>query len=214
MHLTKRQSIFLAVTFLALFFVSGIALLNMDRSKSQGDQSASVQQPEQPAQEAKSGEADPNKSRFELKEFHRTETRNGQKVWEVKAKHGEYFPETNSAQVTEATLWLFKEDGTTFRLNARTAKLYLKGAALSKAEASEGVTLNYNDKLNVETDFAIYDKDKKSVFAPGGVKFVSDRIEVNGEELNVDLETEQFVLARNVSSLIKPENENVEEQHH
>lgn len=194
MYVTRQQSIALAVGFLALFFALGMVLLQ--RSYVRPPQSATPAQPLVEQEQA----ADPAK--FQLNEFHRVETKDGKKLWEVKAQNGRYFPETNTAKVNNGTVWIFKKNGDVVQLTAASATLHLEGASLSKAEASEGVQLVFNEKLKIETSEATYDKNAAKVFAPGHVKIVSDSMELAGEELSANVEDQSFTFARNVTSMI------------
>ena len=136
---------------------------------------------------------------FELGQFHRSETKEGKKLWEISAARGQYFPETNTARIFDATLFLFK-DQKTIELKAGEALVHLSGATLTKAEIFHGVTLTY-DKGRLETDQAVYDREHETVTAPGYVKIFNPSSESTGYSLQGDLQTNQFFLEHDVHTI-------------
>lgn len=207
MRISKKQSMAAGVGIIILFFIIGSFSLRGGGAGPDDDASGSGAS-STAAHGARAGAASPAPldlaSRFTLQDFHRSEIRDGKKVWEVKARRGQYFPETNSAALEEADLWLFKDAGEQTALHAAHARLVLSGAALAKAELSDAVTIDYNGKVTIQTDQATYDKSAETVHAPGKVRIESGGLEITGESLQGNITTREFHLERNVESVIKP----------
>lgn len=197
MNLTRTQSVTLAIATLALFF--GVSLLLIKQSRQQV-----VPRIKDMVEFSTASSAAPEQSSFVLNNFHRSETRNGKLVWEVDAKRGQYFPETNTAKLEQAKLWLYSEKGTATVLDTAGATLYLKGVGLDKAEAFGGVVMVHNNKVTITTDQAVYDKSNELVTAPGIVKIKGELIEVTGKGLEVKLDNQEARLLNNVESVIRP----------
>lgn len=202
MRLSKGQSLLVAVASIALFFVVGISL--MKREANQGplredpaSSSAAASIPAAPA-------ADAPASSFVLGVFQRSEVKNGKKQWEVKAKDGFYNPEKSTATVHDAVLWVYDKSGDVIELTAKEAILHLQGPALTKAEASGGVRVVRNGEVTVETEKAVYDKVNNKMTAPGVVRLTSDKADISGTRLEVDLNSKELTLQADVSTLIKP----------
>lgn len=139
-----------------------------------------------------------------LKEFQRAEIRDGRKVWEAKGSQGQYFPENNTARIIDAKVWMYKKDGKVIVLSAGEALLHLQGAGLKGADASKGVTIVYDGKETMQTDSLTYDKEKDFILAPGHVEITGEMIDISGDELQGQLQENNFTLKRNVSTVLKP----------
>jgi len=194
-RLSRKQSVIIGIGSIGVFFILGIALLRQDQIPEEGAR------PEPPvseyATEAGSG------PRITLDEFHRSETRDGKKIWEVRARHGEYFPATGQANINEAILHIFNEEEGTIELNAGTATLHISGTTLSRAEAFNGVEIQYDNDITMVTDKATYDLSKNTISAPGHVEISGAAFEVSGNVLIADLDTHEFTLHENVKSILK-----------
>ena len=208
MKITKNQSLALAVSIIVLFFIIGILLMPDNTTPPQDSQSIEPATPTAAAVEATISAAAAitpgTESKFVLKEYQRSEVRDGRKLWEAKGTQAQYFPETNSAKILNAKIWMYKKDGQVITIDAGEAVLHLQGAGLSGADASKGVTIVYNNQQSLETDKLTYDKAKSSVFAPGFVKIKGELLDISGEILEGDLEKNEFKLKKNVSSTLKP----------
>lgn len=206
MRLTKQQSYVLAAGIVVTFFLSATLLL---RSEHQ-----TITVTPQPTQThvaeltipvaTKASETPQGASLFALNEFHRSESKDGKKVWEVKAARGEYFPENNSAKIHAATLWFFRNEKDVVELHADHATLFLDGAALKRAEAFDGVRLLYNNEVTVEAQRATYDKLNDTVVAPGPVRILSDTLDVSGKDMLVKLSEKVVTISSEVESVVKP----------
>lgn len=194
MNITRSQSILSAVILLAVFF--GIAFLYAGRES----RPAMVKQ-EEAAPSAQQERGEPH---FTLNDFERSETKNGRKIWEVKGRTAEYFPQSNTARVTNANLWFFRGNGDIIRLDADSASIELRGSELKSADLSGSVVVNVeNRSVRMETDRAIYNKDDNTVVAPGVVRMTSEMFDLSGTSLVAHLDTSIFVLEKDVQSIVK-----------
>lgn len=199
MRITKRQSIVFGLGTLALFFCFGVLMLNRASSIKVAEHAR-----EFPGEAAPQITKEDLDSPVTLNQFHRSEIRDGRKLWEVKADKGRYFPKNNSSALENANIIFFRPDETVVELKAVRAILYISGVDLSRAEASEGVELIYDNKVRIVTESALYDKQSNTVYAPGFVKIMSDRMEISGNILSARVDEHEFNLKENVTSVIKP----------
>lgn len=144
----------------------------------------------------------PNNSLFALKQFHRSEMKDGRKVWEVTATQGEYFPAESAARVKDAHVLLYRKGGEVVQIDTKEALLHLQAGTLSRAETSGGVKIVYNDKLTITTEVANFDREKNIVFAPGLVEIRGEMMDISGNVLNADVEKKEMTLSENVVSVI------------
>lgn len=208
-YLTRKHSLILGISLIALFFVAGIFMLyksNASQAKSitaisqeKKEKAADVPDVVQPVSE----KLDPT-APVVLNKFHRNQIRDGKKLWEVLAEKGKYLPGSNNAELDEAELFLFRKDGSKVHLTAQKALLNFSGADLSQAKVSGKVLMIYNDKVQMRTEDATYDKVASTVNVPGEVSILTDNIEVSGKDLLVDIEKQEMLLRKDVSTIIQP----------
>lgn len=224
--MSRSLSILLAVAVLIAFFATGVFYIRKnDRAKTPTDSPASQEQAgseKQMLSEAGSGIAQSLRDEarradsaqksngekappsFFLEDFHRSEVRDGEKVWELKAAQGRYIPETQQAEVIDALLWVYKNDGSTTALEAGKARLQLEQSSLLRAKASKGVKVIYNDDVVITSKTAVYDNEKGTIRSPGNTFIEHEAIDIQGEDLHIDIESKVATLRNNVNSVIKP----------
>ena len=204
---SRRQSIVVAILLISVFILASSLLSG---SKNTGRISKLAQELEiRPTTDTEPNEAPtPGLSigaDFTLNNFERSEIKDGKKVWEIKAEKGQYFPQTNSADISNATIWFYKPNGDSMEIIAKRGKIYLNGPSLEKAEASEQVSMKFNQNITIESLSAVYDKATNNVHIDGPVKVFNDRIQINGQGLDADLTGQSFRLLQNVETVIQPE---------
>ena len=197
MYLTRNQSISIAVLLIVLFFIFGSFFIKDDQS------------PVTLTTDTNNNDTEITKSNeptFALADFHRSEIdKDGRKVWEVKAKQGQYFPASNSAEVKDATVWFYREDQeNAVVIKTDEATLFLNGTELTRANLYGNVSMDYAGEFLVTTAEAIYMKSENKVYAPGFVNIKNERYDIQGKELNAMLENRHFELQHEVESVLHP----------
>jgi len=203
MRFTKSQSVILALGTIGLFFALTWIVIRRPLSQPVNMSPPTYEPGASPALE---GSANLPQSRFMLNEFERSETKDGRKIWAVRAARGFYSPESGTATLENPILWLYDKQGNVIELKARGAVLNLSGASLSRAEVFDGVKLIRNNEVFVDTERAVYDKAKNILVAPGFVQMKSAALDVSGTFLEVNLESKEVKLASEVSSIVRPKN--------
>ncbi|MFM1846967.1 MAG: Lipopolysaccharide-assembly, LptC-related [Pseudomonadota bacterium] len=204
MYLTKSQSRIVALGTLALFFIGGVTYVGLSRPSFVSMAKESPLTEVTPASDSSAAAPTPvTGSNFTLDNFHRSEMKDGKKVWEVSALKGTYFPETNTATLESPSLLFYRPNGEVVQLNAATATLALSGTSLTRAEISGNVRVVYSEKVTMETELAVYEKEANRVTAPGKVTISSAQLDIVGRELKAELGRNEFSLGKDVSSTVK-----------
>ncbi|MBX7137805.1 MAG: LPS export ABC transporter periplasmic protein LptC [Oligoflexia bacterium] len=203
MHLTKGQSRALAGAILGFF----VLIFLFFTPRQEGLKPIATLPASTPAPDSGNAGA----PSIVLRDFQRSESRDGKKLWEVKAEGGLYYPASSSAELTKAHLWFYRERDNTVLLDADQAVLFLEGAALKKAELRGNIKVEYNSKAELHTASASYDKELDQVTAPGQVQITSELLDITGESLTADLKTQQIILRKNVRSVIRAKKEDAHE---
>jgi LPS export ABC transporter protein LptC len=199
-YLSRRQSILLASGLIGAFFLALWLLSRQNTAPSLPQRNNQVATPTPAPQTTGSASA-----QFLLNDFHRSETKNGQKVWEVKASKGQYFPDKQMAEVFEADVWVFRDNGEQIFLKAPEATLGFEASALTKAFFPKAVRVIYNDSVTLDTSAATYDKSTNSVFSYTTVTIVSDMMDLTGARFTADLTQNKVVFSGGVTTIIKPQ---------
>jgi hypothetical protein len=143
-----------------------------------------------------------------MHEFHRSEVREGKKLWEVKGSQAQYSPEDSSVRITDADLLLLGKNGKEGQLRTKKATLFMQGPALSKAHLEQGVTAIYDHEYTLTSDEAVCDRVANTVLIPGPVNIESSGMELSGDSLKGDIDAQNFVVSGNVVTIIKPHAKN------
>ncbi len=191
MYLSRSHSILIAVSILILFFIVGLALLPKHTNRGAAKMSLELDLITEEG------------PKVTLNQFHRSETRNGEKLWEIEAKSGEYLTASNTARLQQSSVWFYKKGKEPIKISSDKAEIELEGSSLGKAHMNGNVKITYGEKGELLTDQATYDKAEDSISSPTKVKIHSALIDVTGDGLTGKISTKEFKLLRNVDSVIR-----------
>jgi LPS export ABC transporter protein LptC len=138
-----------------------------------------------------------------IRDFHRVKMKDGRKVWEVSAQDAQYFQEDNVIVVREAAMKLYLRDGRTIGLKGDDARLVLDGREVQRVELNGSIEVTASDYL-VRTDHAVYDHSRDMVSTPGAVEISGRALQLRGDRMEVQVDTERVTLLRNVSMHLQP----------
>jgi len=215
MHITKRQSRVLSVVILIGFIGIGIAFWRSSIPEYQYGATTSTEAkqatPEKVAQGSTAAapraaaiippDAD---SKFTLERFHRSETKDGQTLWEISGSEAEYFPEQNAILIHDCFLLFFTEDQKKIELDAKTARLVIEESRPARVQAEGEVELRYNDEITIKTERANYTAKDNLLTSPGKVHIIGEGFSTEGYRMRVHLDREEFRLLRDVKTVIDP----------
>ena len=211
MRITQRQSFLLVGAILCLFFGGTFFLVRGSRRlppEPSATQTVAFVEPTIPSPTTPGAvpvSATPESGQqFVLQQFQRSETRDGKKVWEVKAERGSYDPTTNSATLTMAVLEMARKNRDAVVISSDRAQLFLSGTSLKSADLQGNVVLTHAKGTTLRAAQATYDREKNSIMVPGAVEIAGVMLDITGVGLTGNLEREEFHLSSNVETVIKP----------
>lgn len=222
MRITKKNSLILSFgTIFAFMLIVVLAIKNQEQLPVQNQPQAPNAKDEKPTNtvNAQSQPASSNQANFNsptptadktqemqsdivLNQFHRVQSQNGKVVWEIKADQGEYSAQKALIRITNGTVWVFKANGDKIIIQAGSALIKMQNMQPIKVEASQGVSINLNDKIEIKTDLASVDKDKNIIHSDAKVIFTNSQFTVSGIGLEGDLEKKNFKLLKDVHTII------------
>lgn len=208
MHITKKQSLVIAIGTILLFFVVSIfGFKSRPTPRNTPQRASAVTSPTVAPVNSSTPitpEATQETSRFTLKEFHRSEVRDGKKLWEIYGTEGSVVAAANAAKIRDAKLSLYRPDGSQIDIKADEATVVLENATIASADLIGHVEIQKSKEYTLSTERLIYTKKAEQVSAPGRVNIQGPLIHVAGDALDGDLATNTFKLKKNVSSKILP----------
>lgn len=164
-------------------FVGGSAALSESGSQLEGIQS--------PVQSS---------SNLHLRDFHRSEVKNGRLAWEIQARDARYFAEDSLAQLSDAAITVHRPDGSSVTVRSRAGKIFVEGMTMQRAELEGNIEVLLDNSITVETEIANFDAAEERITAPGSVTISGPGFLVTGVGLRVLLTDQKLSLARDVSS--------------
>lgn len=133
-----------------------------------------------------------------IREFRRVKVSDGRTVWELKAREAQYFEEQKEIVVTGPEV-VFYGDGDPVRMVGREGRVRLDGRELDHLDVDGGVKVEVGD-YRLETDQAIYYRDRNSIVAPNGIRVSGSEVDLTGDVLVVDLANQRVHVVGHVTT--------------
>lgn len=138
-----------------------------------------------------------------IQDFHRVKVQDGRTVWEVAAEDAQYKEEEQTVLVRGAALHLFLKDGRTLGLKGANGQILLDGRELTRVDLDGAIEVTFADYV-MHTEHATYDHQQKVISAPGAVEISGRALQLRGDRMEVNVETERLTLQHHVSMQIQP----------
>ena len=138
-----------------------------------------------------------------IQDFHRVKVQDGRKVWEVAAEDAQYKEEEDTVDVRGAALQLFLKDGRTLGLKGADGQILLAGRDIVRVNLNGAIQVTLSDYV-LRTERATYDHQQRTISAPGAVEISGRALQLSGDSMEVDVDSERFTLRHNVSMQIQP----------
>ncbi len=214
--LTRKQSMWLGLGLLGLFFALSAAMIYRRNSVTLPAQPGSL------SKETIEGVVTPVTTSaphtvgadgtpsgglgFVLNEFHRSLVRDGKTLWEIRGTRGQYDPLGSKAKIEKPDLNVVRNNGDTVHLTADRADLTITGTQLSTAELFDNVVVVYKDSTTLKTSRAFYDEQQGRVDIPVPMELDSPMFALTGNKLVAYLDPQEIFITNGVTSVIKPRN--------
>lgn len=138
-----------------------------------------------------------------IQNFHRMKVDKGRKVWEVAAREARYHAEENTVVVSGPSVAFFLEDGRAIALTGREGRVRLDGHELEHVDLDGEILIQFGD-YSVRTDSARYDRANDTIVAPGHVSVTGEQLNLEGDLLELNLETQRMHLRDKVRVVVRP----------
>jgi LPS export ABC transporter protein LptC len=134
-----------------------------------------------------------------LEEIHYVETKGEKKAWELTAKSGQHFSETDHTTLEDLMVTFYAEGGRTITL--RGNKGSMKGR--KEIEVRGDVVITSSDGYRVTTDSLHFDDEQRRITTEDPVLLEGKGVRVKGVGAVVDLNTKKLSILRKVHTVIE-----------
>lgn len=136
-----------------------------------------------------------------LQEFHRTEVKNGEKQWEIKASDAKHFFEKGITQANNSLMTLFRRDSSKVNIASDGAKLQLENDDLKKVSLEGNVKISLDKDLEVSTGLAFYYAGKDQMRSPSAVEIKGRGFEISGKGVEIEIDPQIIRIKSEVLSI-------------
>ena len=214
MYISKKTSYVIAALIIFLFFASGFIFFQFrpDNYTSTTDivekkleeESTEIDQSSLPSNDENEAKADSAQESFTLSDFHRSETKDGKLLWEIKGENAEYHPSDQSVDIKSCLFSMRSDSDKLITLEAGEAKVFLQGASLNLAEFSDNVVLHYDSDMKILTSQASYNRENALVTSNSHVQIVGEWYTIEGDGLEAHMNSKIYKISSSVRSTFEP----------
>jgi LPS export ABC transporter protein LptC len=133
-----------------------------------------------------------------LEDIHYVETKGKKKEWELKAKSGQHFRETDFTTLEDLAVTFYAEGGRIITLKGN------KGSMKEKKEIKVwgDVVITSSDGYRVATNSLLYERERQQITTEDPVTLDGKGVQVKGVGLVVDLKTKKISILRKVQTVL------------
>lgn len=121
-----------------------------------------------------------------IRDFHRTVTRDGNKLLEVSAKEASYFRGERAVEILEPKVVFFHEDEPVVAISGGRGYLLMEGNEIESVELSDRVELQLA-KFRIKAESIEYLRELDRIYTVGATVVTSPELELRGTDLSFDL---------------------------
>ena len=143
-------------------------------------------------------------SALEVKDFHRTQVKDGRKLWEVAGEEVRYLKKDKEAVVKKPRLVFYHKNGEALEVAGDEGRLFFTGQEMERVHIQGALQVNYSGYI-LRTNELLYVKGKDRVVLPGKVTVKGNGLELEGIGMEISLQDEKFWLHQQVKTRFEPE---------
>ena len=143
---------------------------------------------------------------LQIKEFRRAKIEGGKKVWEVFGDEARYFKEQKELVINKPRIVFYQKDDSIVEATGIEGHLWLtdQDREMEKMQLKGKSQVNFRGFV-LNADEILYYKEKDQVVVPGRVTIKGEGQELEGENMEMSLQSEKMRLHKNVKTRIQPD---------
>ncbi len=210
MRIGRRSSIIISIAIMAIFFGTGLILLNTrDTHLPLANKTVYPTTPHplvtpNPSIAAiNTAVGDTGAGLFTINKFHRSESKDGKLKWEIFGDSASLQGARGGILIKDAVLSIFDNDSKSSKLSTAEAFVVIDGSSLSSAELRGDTVATYSDGTTAKSQHAVYDRIKDVITSDQPVTIENEKISISSNRFTGEITKEIFRFEGDVRTEIK-----------
>ena len=142
---------------------------------------------------------------LQIKDFHRAQIEGDRKVWEIFGEEARYFKTEGELFIQKPRIFFYQKDNSTIQATGTEGYFWLTGEdkGMEKAQLKGDVQVNFQGYV-LNTNEALYLKEKNQVVLPGRVMVRGAGMELEGVNMELSLDGLKMRVNRSVRTTVEP----------
>jgi LPS export ABC transporter protein LptC len=141
---------------------------------------------------------------LEVKDFHRTQIKDGRKLWEVSGEEIRYLKKEKEAVIKKPRVVFYHEDGDALEVQGDEGRLFFDGQEMERVQLQGEMEVKYSGYV-LRANELLYVKGEDRVVLPGKVSVKGKGLELEGVGMEISLRDEKLQLHQKVKTRFEPE---------
>lgn len=139
-----------------------------------------------------------------VKDFYRTQVKDGRTLWEVGGEEVRYLKEEKEAVIKKPRVVFYHQNGETLEVNGDEGRLFFTGKEMDRVHLQGPMQVNYSGYV-LQAGELFYVKGKDQIVLPGRVTLKGKGLELEGVGMEISLHDEKLRLRQQVKTRFEPE---------
>jgi LPS export ABC transporter protein LptC len=188
--LSRKSSVFLAFGGLLLCVICGLVIVNLRTKVTPRFDTTSEELLKLPVS-----------STLSLRDFHRSESKEGKVIWEVRAATGEFNTERSTARLQQPVILFFDKEGKPMTLTAPLGNVVFKNETLKEARATGGASIVHDSGLTIASPELLFDGESELISTDKSAEITGEGFIANSQDLTLDTEKQILTLKEKVTTV-------------
>lgn len=143
-------------------------------------------------------------SALEVKDFHRTQVKDGRKLWEVSGEEVRYLKTEKEVVIKRPKLVFYRQNGESLEVTGNQGRIFFSGEEMERVHLEGAMEVNYSGFI-LKAHELLYVKGKDMIVLPGRVTLTGKGMELEGVGMEISLHEEKLRLQRQVRTKLEPD---------
>lgn len=140
---------------------------------------------------------------LEVKDFHRTQIKDGRKLWEVAGEEIRYLKKEKEAVIKKPRVVFYHKNGEELAIKGDEGHLFFDGQEMERVHLQGDMQVNFAGYV-LQANELLYVKGEDRVVLPGKVTLKGKGLELEGVGMEISLQDEKLQLHQKVKTRFEP----------
>jgi LPS export ABC transporter protein LptC len=143
-------------------------------------------------------------SALEVKDFYRTQVKDGRKLWEVAGEEARYLKKEKEAVIRKPRLIFYHKNGEALEIEGDEGRIFFTGQEMERVHLQGAMRVNYTGFV-LQANELLYVKGSDRVVLPGKVTIQGKGLELEGVGMEISLQDEKLRFHKQVKTKLVPD---------